>query len=360
MQDRTLDFIQRRDATDADFNALALDVFSYQFDSVPLYRRLCETRRATPDSVIHWQDIPAAPADIFKTGVGASTSGEHVFLSSGTAQGTNHRSRHVLTSLATYRASARAQFERMVLADDPGAMSVIVLGPTRVSHPSSSLAQMFEWCAEDYGSDVRATTFDADGGFDLDGAVDWLQTAAASKQPVLILSVSSALSAVIDALRTRGLALRLPADSRIIDTGGNKPSAAGTRVLSAKGLLKACWRYLHVAAYFCINEYGMTEMLSQFYDDALLSRAEGSLTPRAKVGPHWVRTLVVDPATLEPVADGEPGLLRHIDLANWESISAIQTLDTGRRLGRGFELLGRASDAETRGCSLLLETIIDR
>ena len=360
MQDRTLDFIRRRDADDEDFNTLALDVFAYQFESVSLYRRLCESRRASPDSVNRWQDIPAAPADIFKTDLGVSSSREHVFLSSGTTQGTDHRSRHALASLDTYHASVRTHFERMVLADGPGPMSALVLGPTRVSHPSSSLAQMFEWCVEDHGNDVRATTFDAEGGFDLDGAVDWLQAAAASTQPVLILSVSSALSAVIDALRKRGLALRLPADSRIVDTGGNKPSAAGTRVMSAKGLLKACWRYLHVAGYLCVNEYGMTEMLSQFYDDALLSRADGSLTPRAKVGPHWVRTLIVDPATLEPVADGEPGLLRHIDLANWESISAIQTLDMGRRLGRGFEHRGRARDAETRGCSQLLETIIDR
>jgi hypothetical protein len=359
MQDRIIDFIGRDDIGEAEFDALALEVFAYQFSNVPLYRRLCEARGTTPDDVARWQDIPAAPADIFKADLGSAHSGNHVFASSGTTQGPLHRSHHTLASLDTYRASARVQFERMVLADEPGAMSVLVLGPTRESHPASSLGQMFEWCLEDHGTETRATTFTADGGFDLDLAIDWLREAAGGKQPVLILSVSSALSAVIDELRKRSLDLRLPADSRIVDTGGKKPSAAGTRVMSAKGLLKACWRYLHVAAYLCVNEYGMTEMLSQFYDDALLSRFDGSLTPRAKLGPHWVRTSIVDPTTLQPVKDGTPGLLRHVDLANWESISAIQTLDTGSTCGRGFTLSGRATGAETRGCSQLLETIID-
>lgn len=367
MQNRIIDFIRAEPSpkpapSEDAFNELALAIFVAQYDSNPLYRRLCEIRAVSPTDVAHWRDIPAAPADLFKVAQRPSSSAaepELEFFSSGTSQGIEHRSRHHVTSSATYRAAARAQFERMVLPDTPGPMSVLVLGPTRASHPHSSLAQMYDWCAADYGNGTQATTFDANGGFDLAGAVQWLQEAADKSAPVLVLSVSSALSAVIDELRKRGLELRLPADSRIVDTGGNKPSAAGSRVMSAKGLLKACWRYLHVAAYLCVNEYGMTEMLSQFYDDALLSRFDGRLLPRSKVGPHWVRTTIVDPVTLQPVTEGEPGLLRHLDLANWESISCIQTLDLGRSCGRGFHILGRASGAEARGCSQILESIVD-
>jgi hypothetical protein len=57
------------------------------------------------------------------------------------------------------------------------------------------------------------------------------------------------------------------------------------------------------------------------------------------------------------VAAGEPGLLRHLDLANWASISALQTLDIGKPRGRGFELAGRAKGADARGCSALLSEI---
>jgi hypothetical protein len=362
MQDRIIEFIRANPAappSEDDFTALALDVFARQYETVPLYRRLCEARGVRPGQASDWHAVPAAPADIFKADLGDGLTDPHIFLSSGTTQGPQRRSRHAIASLDTYRASALEQFERMVLPDSPGRMSVLVLGPTRTSHPHSSLAQMFEWCLSEYGNDLGATTFDDNGGFDLAGAVDWLRSAASATQPALILSVSSALSPVIDELRKRSLELRLPADSRIVDTGGNKPSAAGSRVMSAKGLLKACWRYLHVPSYLCVNEYGMTEMLSQFYDDALLSRWDGSLLPRAKIGPHWTRTVVVNPTTLEPIPDGNVGLLRHLDLANWESISAIQTLDLAETCGRGFALKGRAGGAETRGCSQLLETILD-
>jgi hypothetical protein len=67
--------------------------------------------------------------------------------------------------------------------------------------------------------------------------------------------------------------------------------------------------------------------------------------------------VVVSASTLEPVADGEVGLLRHTDLANWESVSALQTLDRARRVGSGFKILGRASDAQARGCSRLLRLV---
>jgi hypothetical protein len=59
------------------------------------------------------------------------------------------------------------------------------------------------------------------------------------------------------------------------------------------------------------------------------------------------------------VADGTRGILRHFDLANWETVSALQTLDVGRSVGRGFEITGRLALAETRGCSQLLRMIDD-
>jgi hypothetical protein len=66
---------------------------------------------------------------------------------------------------------------------------------------------------------------------------------------------------------------------------------------------------------------------------------------------------VVSPVTLEPLARGERGLLRHFDLANVGSVSALQTEDVGVEVGVGFEILGRASGAEARGCALLLEQV---
>lgn len=339
------------------FERLALDVFAYQHDRVPAYANLCERRGVDRDSVTTWRDIPAMPADAFKYDLGLTDERPHVFASSGTTAGAELRSRHALTTLETYRRSALAHFRAMVLPDNPGPMAVLLLGPSAESHAESSLGRMFSWCIDAFGSEKSAVAFGSDGNVDLEVAVDWLRRRAEGCEPVLLLAVTSAISALFDELRDRRLALRLPADSRLVDTGGKKSGAGDTRALSARGVLKAAWRSLHVPSYCCVNEYGMTEMLSQFYDDALLSRVDGRFVPRSKLGPAWVRTTIVDPVTLEPVAGSGTGILRHLDLAGWDSVACLQTLDLGRAHGRGFELLGRAVGAEARGCSQLLAEI---
>ena len=47
---------------------------------------------------------------------------------------------------------------------------------------------------------------------------------------------------------------------------------------------------------------------------------------------------------------------RVVYLANVYSVLAIQTEDLAIRRGAGFELIGRAAQAETRGCSLMLSS----
>jgi len=363
IRDRVHAFIES-DGRSEPFEALALDVFADQYERIPLYRRFCDARDVSPANVGQLDRIPYLPADAFKEQLDPEADRPHVFHSSGTTAGPERRSRHALASLDTYRLSATGHFARKVLADRPGALAVLVLGPTVQSYPHSSLGQMFSWCIEQASGardDSRSlVAFDPAGRVDVEAAITWLAERAEGSQPVLVLAVTAALSALLDALRDRERSLRLPADSRIVDTGGKKGGAPGQRVLSARGVLKACWRFLHVPAYLCVNEYGMTEMLSQFYDDTLSARHGGRMTPRAKVGPPWVRTQIVDPQSLLPVAPGQRGILRHFDLANWETVSALQTLDVGRDHGDGFELLGRATAAEERGCSQLFTAMADR
>ena len=45
-----------------------------------------------------------------------------------------------------------------------------------------------------------------------------------------------------------------------------------------------------------------------------------------------------------------------IDLANWHSISFIETEDIGKCYENGaFEVLGRLDNSEVRGCNLMVE-----
>jgi hypothetical protein len=66
----------------------------------------------------------------------------------------------------------------------------------------------------------------------------------------------------------------------------------------------------------------------------------------------------VDPVSLRPVAPGETGIARIVDLANVDSAVAIQTSDRVRATGAGFELLGRAPAALPRGCSIAMDEML--
>jgi hypothetical protein len=91
-----------------------------------------------------------------------------------------------------------------------------------------------------------------------------------------------------------------------------------------------------------INEYGMTELSSQFY-----ARGPHGLHH----GPPWARAVVADPVTLEEVAEGETGILLIYDGANVGSVVGIRTQDLAVKRGGAFELLGRDPSALPRGCS---------
>ena len=74
--------------------------------------------------------------------------------------------------------------------------------------------------------------------------------------------------------------------------------------------------------------------------------------------PPWVRTRAVDPATLEDVEPGQPGVLVHYDLANTGSVVAVQTSDAGLLRPGGFEVRGRIEGAEERGCSIAADALL--
>jgi hypothetical protein len=108
------------------------------------------------------------------------------------------------------------------------------------------------------------------------------------------------------------------------------------------------------------NEYGMTELLSQFYDGTAGARSAVPLALEARrhVPPPWVRTRVLDPNTLSSLPMGEAGLLCHYDLANAGSVMAILTEDLGVAVDDGFRVLGRVEGAEPRGCSLAMDDLM--
>lgn len=338
--------------TEPRFDDLARATFAFQYEASPAYRAFCDRRGRTPDTVSRWQQIPALPTTAFKSVDLACAPAEKVFLTSGTTQGGERRGRHLVPRLELYRKGALAHFRRMVLPDGMTPRFVGLLGSPDVL-PDSSLTQMVEWLRHDVADGDGEYLVDA-AGFDPARAVERIAQLARDGRPLCLIGVRVVFTSLLDHCRTERRVLELPANSRIVDTGGPK----GGRTLSDAGFLAASWSVLGVPGYYCINEYGMTELCSQYYDDVLLTRFAGENGKRRKLAPDWMRTLAVDPSTLEPLPDGEPGLLCHFDLANAGSVLAVQTEDLGV-LERGrVKLMGRVPGAEPRGCALALADLL--
>src|SRR5690606_39683147 len=120
----------------------------------------------------------------------------------------------------------------------------------------------------------------------------------ATRRPVVLLVTSFAFVHWTASLRERDVRFVLPAGSRIMDTGGYK----GRSREVAEDELRATYEtLLGIPPDLCVNEYGMTELCSQFYDSTVRERVAGVAPgPRRKVRPPGVRTLFFDTDTPEP------------------------------------------------------------
>jgi hypothetical protein len=337
------------------FARLALRIFRYNYQRVPAYAAYCDARGRQPEHVERWVDIPAVPTAAFKDLVllAEGADAERVFRTSGTTRGPERRGAHHVADLSLYRAALRPTFQAFLLADDARLPCFSLVPPVTVT-PESSLAFMIDDVQDRFGQPGSRTFADGDG-VDFAGLDAAVSAATGDGRPVMLLGTSAAFIHWLDRLAAGGSRHELPEGSRLMDTGGFK---GGGRELTPAALRQAYRERLGLPPHRCINEYGMTEMLSQLYDTTLRDHHHGRSRPRRKAGPPWVRSVAVDPETLEPLPPGRSGLLRHLDLANIGSVAAIQTEDVGRVDEHGLMVEGRVAGAPPRGCSIAMDLLL--
>lgn len=337
------------------FDALGSDLVRYQAVAMPGYARLCAARGVVPGAVSRLEDAPPVPTDAFKlTRVAAFPEAETsiTFRTSGTTVG--RRGEHAFRHTATYDAGAVA-FGRWALASDlEQRVPVVVIGPSPEEAPDSSLTHMIAAFVATFGvpASTPETYFVVDGVLDLDALDQRIATATVSGDgAILVLGTSFAFVHLLDAIDDAPFPL--PPRSRVMHTGGYKGKS---RELSKEELREALSVAFAIPQRSVVNEYGMTELSSQFYEATQRDPDAPEFVLRE---PPWARVVPVDPITLAPVAEGEIGIARIDDLMNVESAVSVLTQDRVRRIASGgFELLGRAEGAPPRGCSLATEELL--
>ncbi|MCE2398002.1 MAG: acyl-protein synthetase [Gemmatimonadetes bacterium] len=330
---------------DSAFDRLAMRVHEAQRDANPTLRRYWELVEDQEPTT--WAEVPPVPTSAFRDVAIVSGRAERVFRTSGTTGGSERRGEHHVASVALYRAAARPGYRRHLLGQ-VSSLRLVSLIPRPDRAPDSSLSAMAGFIAAEPEIVDSIWTLDADQGIDVAG----VRRAAENGQPVLLLATAFSLVHLLDELGDEHAPLSR--GSRLMETGGFKGRVSEVR---RGDLYRRAGRSLDLDQSQIVNEYGMTELLSQAYDG--VAGKAPPLADRCHRFPPWVRTSALDPATLAPLPNGEPGLLAHFDLANAASVCPILTEDLGCVLpGRGVRLLGRAPGAPPRGCSLPAERFL--
>ena len=351
LQDKVMSLIERgmhQPADDDEFDGLARAIFAFQYQECAAYRAYCLQRDHTPDTVRHWTEIPAVPTRAFKNAALACFPTEDaaaVFHTSGTTTG--RPGQHCLQNTELYEAAIVPNFAAHLLPDGRGPLTMLVLTPSREESPHSSLSHMMA-CVIDRFGDGDSGYYVRQGTLRTDVLADRLADAQRTGQPVFLLGTAFAFVHWFEYCLAHKLGFELPPGSRVMETGGFKGRA---KAIPKRKLYALIEQALHVPQTRIVDEYGMTELSTQFYDQTMRA---GSPTDWKTV-PPWARLRVIDPATGEESPREHKGMIRIWDLANLWSVLCVQTEDLGCRRGDGFELLGRVADAEVRGCSLNAE-----
>lgn len=306
------------------FQALALEVFEFQYRHVSVYRDYVDLLgRPKPTEL---SEIPFLPIRFFKSHrvLAEGYVPELHFMSSGT-QGT--RSNHFVARSELYVQAFMHGYRQLI--GNPEEQVILALLPNYLEQGNSSLVYMVDSLIKKGGHPLS--------GFFLHNLEDLIQryhAAVSAGKEVILFGVSYAL------LDLSTLRPDLSA-ARIIETGGMK----GRREEWTKSQL-----HTHLKAglncSFISSEYGMTELLSQAY-----SERDGVFHTS-----DTMRILIRDSNDpFSDVAEGKTGGINVADLANLYSCSFIETQDLGRYEADGFRILGRMDLSDQRGCNLMVE-----
>jgi phenylacetate-coenzyme A ligase PaaK-like adenylate-forming protein len=311
------------------FDEVALQVFAYQYEQVPVYREFCDSMRRTPDTVCTLNDIPFLPVQFFKSHevIAQGYAAEKIFESS-TTSGTIP-SRHRVADIELYEQSYLRAFE--IFYGDPRQYCLLALLPSYLDRGTSSLLYM----ADDL---IRRSGHELSGFInkDFDELHKRLVLAQQQGQKIFLLGVTYAL---LDFSEQYPMDL---SGSIIMETGGMK---GRRREMTREELHSTLQKAFNVKSIH--SEYGMTELLSQAY-----STGDGIFRC-----PPWMRVIARDPYDpMSYVGHDKTGALNIIDLANLYSCSFLSVSDLGRVYeDSSFEVLGRMDSADIRGCNLMYE-----
>ena len=312
-----------------EFEDLALQLWSEQSRCNPEYGRWSDwvLNGQRPQ---RWQDIPAVPVTLFRT---LSLTcfppflAKYQFKTSGT---TGPRGVHHLMDTEVY--DVGAEIGRNLLVGDVPECGVSLVS----SGYESSLGHMCRTFAP-----TMAQCFIPDLGVLKEEALERLRSAT---EPQFVPATAFAMASLLQHITIETPPILLPLGSVIMITGGFK---GRQQEIPEEELHQRLYHLFPNA--MIVGEYGMSELSSQMWSTDLRSLFKP---------PPWLRVVAVDPLDGQALPHGTLGQLKFVDLANHQTVLAIETRDQGIVYPDGsLKLMGRLPLSDPRGCSLSVEEV---
>ena len=307
------------------FEKLSLELFNFHHRENENYRNFCDNINVDLSKINCIEKIPFLPIVLFKNKKISIKNINHeiIFESSGTG---GLKSKHFIKNLELYNKSIEECFKNFY-----GEISdyvIIGVTPSIESKNNSSLIYMINQLIKKSNKKESQFLMNSDIFYSLTKKLE------RENKKYIVYGLSHAL---LDLLDGKDYNLK---ESIFIETGGMK----GLRDEIEKDKLHKI-----ISDGFNTNnvhsEYAMTELLSQSYS----SEKQVFMTPA------WKKVLIKDFNDPLKVKRNGRGFLNIIDLANKYSCPFISTEDVGEVYENGnFKLFGRGSDADLRGCNLML------
>lgn len=321
------DYKQNKSAINKDNYLLTLFQFQYKYNNI--YRQYCDNIGIKPTKVTSVANIPYLPISAFKhhhIKSGAFES-EYLFLSSGTTG--SIRSKHNVRSLQFYHENTTWIWSQYFKPIHDYCFYALL--PGYLEREGSSLISM----VDHFINNSRHSQ----SGFYLNNYEELytnLKHAKAMNIPVVLFGVTYALLDI-----AANFPISFP-DLIVMETGGMKGLRQEITKTELHEILKQ-----GLGTQKIYSEYGMTELMSQAY-----TQGSTIFLPNLMMEVHTRQ--INDPLSVE--AKGKSGIICVADLANIDSCAFIQTEDQGISYAdNSFEIIGRLTAADIRGCNLLLE-----
>ncbi len=317
-----------RKINDNDFGHIALSLFKIQATENKIYKQYITELRIEPNEVTRIEEIPFLPISFFKTHEvkTGSWEPETIFTSSGTTALIT--SRHYVKDRSFYLNHAKCLFNSFFGSIED--YHFLALLPSYLEREGSSLIAMTDYFIQQ--SNSNHSGFYLNNFDELANKIEALKT---EKRKTILLGVTFAL---LELAQQYSLNL---SHCIIMETGGMKGRRKEIVRDELHQILRSSFKVDNIT-----SEYGMTELFSQAY----------SLHDGYYKCPWSMKILirdVYDPMQLEKT--GRIGIIKVIDLANFDSCAFIETQDLGRLNSNGnFEVLGRVDNSDSRGCNLLV------